>query len=104
MASFHCTDCIFSSFSFNEKAHKYQGACSRGYSLADPHIHRKPDMFFADRTSALVPVIDPYGREYLRTKNICDQFVRLPQVPSKDAGPQDAGSKAAGADATGSRR
>lgn len=86
MAGFRCTDCIFSSFSFNEKAHKYQGACSRGYTLADPHVRRKPDMFFADRTSALVPVVDPYGREYLRTKNICDQFVRLPQVPSKDAG------------------
>ena len=72
----HCSDCIFGEFSFNEEWGKYQGQCSRGYVLGDPHEHRKPDMFFAERPNQLVPLIDPFGREYLRTDNICKQFLR----------------------------
>lgn len=97
MAGFRCTDCIYSSFSFNEKAQKYQGACSRGYTLADPHVSRRPDMFFAERPSQLVPVVDPLGKEYLRTKNVCERFVHLPEVASKDVAPEEVpGSDIAG--------
>ena len=39
MAGLHCSDCAFSSFKFNEDAQMYQAYCSRGYLLADPHIH-----------------------------------------------------------------
>lgn len=72
----HCSDCIFGKFSLNDEWGKYQGSCSRGYTLADPHVHRTPDMYFAEKPSDLVPVVDPFGREYLRTDNICKQFLR----------------------------
>lgn len=74
MAGFHCTDCIYSSFSMNEHSNRYQGACSRGYTLAVPHVYKKPDMFFADDPRDLVPVVNPYGKEYLRTSNVCRDF------------------------------
>ncbi len=80
---FHCTDCIYSSFSINKESGKYQGYCTRGYTLADPHVHEQPQMFFADRPEQLVPMIDPYGKEYLRTKNICGEFDRHPHRDDK---------------------
>ena len=72
----HCSDCIFSNFSYNEEWGRYQGSCSRGYTLADPHETRDPDMYFAKSPRDLVPLTDPWGREYLRTDNICKQFLR----------------------------
>lgn len=78
---FHCTDCIYSSFSLNKDSNMYQGFCSRGYTLADPHIHKRPEMLFAVQPEMLVPMIDPYGKEYLRTKNICGEFNRHPEAP-----------------------
>ena len=75
----HCTDCLYGSFSFNEEYGKYQGSCSRGYTLADPHLTKDPERRFADHPSKLVPVVDPYGAEYLRTDNICKRFVRPTQ-------------------------
>lgn len=74
MSGYHCSDCIFASFTQNEHTGLYQGACARGYTLADPHVSKRPDMFFCDRKEGLVPVIDPYGKEYLRTKNVCERF------------------------------
>ncbi|MBP3884443.1 MAG: hypothetical protein J6D54_05845 [Olsenella sp.] len=79
MYGLHCTDCVYGEFSYNEECGKYQGTCSRGYTLADPHVLEEPDMYFADSPEGLVPVIDPFGAEYLRTDNICQQFVRPTQ-------------------------
>jgi hypothetical protein len=39
-------------------------------------------MFFANNPDDLVPVVDPYGKEYLRRSNVCDHFLR-----PKDARP-----------------
>ena len=69
-----CADCAFSEFVLNEESGMFVGTCSRGYTLADPHVHVSPDRFFAKNPRALVPVTDPYGREYLRTRNICTRF------------------------------
>ena len=74
MAGLHCSDCVFAEFSLNERTGMYQGTCSRGFTLADPRVHHEPEMYFAAREDGLVPVRDPFGREYLRTKNICDRF------------------------------
>ena len=86
MAGLHCTDCVYGSFCRNEDFDKFQGTCSRGFTLADPHVHTKPDMFFAEVPERLVPIIDPFGKEYLRTKNICEQVTRPTQgtVKGKD--------------------
>ncbi len=74
MAGLRCADCVFSEFTVNEATGRYQGTCSRGYTLADPHVRAKPDMFFVEKPDQVVPVIDPFGAEYLRTSNVCDQF------------------------------
>ena len=47
----HCTDCVFGTFALSEKTGKYQGACSRGYTLTDPKVTRSPDNRLADDTS-----------------------------------------------------
>lgn len=73
-AGLRCADCAFSEFVLNEESGMFEGACARGYTLADPHVHVSPDRFFAKNPRALVPVTDPYGREYLRTRNICTRF------------------------------
>ena len=73
-AGLRCADCAFSEFVLNEESGMFVGTCSRGYTLADPHVHVSPDRFFAKNPRALVPVTDPYGREYLRTRNICTRF------------------------------
>ena len=73
-AGLRCADCAFSEFILNEESGKFEGTCSRGYTLADPHVHVSPDRFFAKNPRALGPVTDPYGREYLRTRNICTRF------------------------------
>lgn len=87
MAGLHCSDCVFSSFSFNEHAQKYQGFCSRGYTLAVPHVYKEPDRFFTENINELVPVTDPYGAEYLRKGNVCNRFSKpgdnsKPKTPS----------------------
>lgn len=71
---FHCTDCIFASFARNKKSGKYRGACSRGFTLTDPHVHTSPDDHFSEDPRNLVPTVDPFGEEYLRTSNVCDRF------------------------------
>ena len=82
MAGFHCTECIYGSFAINKETGMYQGSCSRGYTLAVPHVYKEPDMFFANNPDDLVPVVDPYGKQYLRRSNVCDHFLR-----PKDARP-----------------
>ena len=69
-------DASFRAYEFvlNEESGMFVGTCSRAYTLADPHVHVSPDRFFAKNPRALVPVTDPYGREYLRTRNICTRF------------------------------
>ena len=76
MAGFHCSECIFSSFTTNEETGMFQGSCSRGFTLAVPHVYKEPDMFFANSIDELVPVIDPFGNEYLRRSNVCDHCLR----------------------------
>lgn len=73
---FHCVDCAFSSFTLHEGAGLYQGACSRGYTLTNPHVHTSPEDHFAETPSELVPTIDPFGKEYLRTSSVCERFCR----------------------------
>lgn len=75
---FHCVDCVFGTFSVHEESGLYQGACSRGYTLANPHVHTSPEDHFAADASELVPTVDPFGEEYLRTSAVCEQF-RRPQ-------------------------
>lgn len=70
----HCTDCVFGTFALSEKTGKYQGACSRGYTLTDPKVTRSPDNRLADDPSSLVPTVDPLGKDYLRTSNVCEHF------------------------------
>ena len=84
MTGLHCSDCIYSTFIFNEKMQKYQATCSRGYTLADPRVHTDPERFFSARIDGLVPVTDPYDKEYLRTSNVCDRF----QSPSNFVPPE----------------
>lgn len=78
----HCCDCVFASFTQNEHTGRWQGACSRGYTLCDPHVHESPDNHFVEDVAKLVPVVDPTGKEYLRTSNVCDRFLR----PQSQAG------------------
>ena len=76
MGGLHCSDCEFCSFCFNDTVGMYQAACARGYTLADPHIHHDIEQHFAKSVDAFVPLVDPFGREYLRKTNVCDEFVR----------------------------
>lgn len=76
MAGLHCSDCIFSEFNQNEQTKRYAGSCSRGYTLENPHA-QGDDAHWADSPDQLVPTINPYGEEYLRTSNVCGEF-RLP--------------------------
>lgn len=71
----HCSDCAFSSFTYHEDAKMYQGSCSRGYTLTNPHVERSPQNHFAKTREGLVPTVDPFGAEYLRTSNVCERFV-----------------------------
>ena len=73
---FHCTDCVFATFAKNEKLDRWQGACSRGYTLTDPHVLESPENHFAEKPEQLVPTVDPLGEEYLRTSNVCKRFLR----------------------------
>lgn len=77
---FHCIDCVFSTFERNEKSGEYSGSCSRGFTLANPHVHESPQNHFSVDPRDLVPTVDPFGEEYLRTSNVCDRF-----HPSEDA-------------------
>lgn len=82
----HCTDCVFGSFEQNEKTGRWRGVCKRGYVLANPHDLRGPDLYFADTADELVPITDPLGKEYLRTKDICDKYVHLSDVDKAERG------------------
>lgn len=53
----------------------YQGACSRGYTLTNPHAEEQGvERHFAEAPEGLVPTVDPFGDEYLRTSSICERF------------------------------
>lgn len=80
---FHCSDCAYSSFVVNEESGLYQGACSRGFTLGNPHVHTSPEDRFAEAPDGLVPLVDPFGHEYLRTSNVCERFHRLDE-PLRD--------------------
>ena len=82
----HCCDCIFGTFVLNEERQLYQGRCDRGYTLADPHLHTVPEMYFCERPEGLVPVIDPCGHEYLRTSNVCGGFVSPQDAADRERG------------------
>lgn len=73
---FHCTDCVYSEFLLNRHTGRYQGQCSRGYTLCDPKVRTQPQNRFAEKPEQLVPVIDPFGNEYLRTSNVCERFLK----------------------------
>ena len=73
---FRCVDCVFGTFTQHEESGRYQGACSRGYTLANPHIRTSPENHFADDPAELVPTVDPFGKEYLRTSYVCEKFCR----------------------------
>ena len=79
---FHCTDCVFSEFKINDKNGFYQGSCSRGYTLTDPHVAESPQNHFAADPARLVPTVDPFGKEYLRKSNVCERFVSPHDLPS----------------------
>ncbi len=79
---FHCTDCVFSEFTLSEKTGAYQGSCSRGYTLTDPHVYESPADHFADDPVKLVPTVDPFGKEYLRKSNVCERFVSPKDLPN----------------------
>ena len=72
----HCTDCVFGTFALSEKTGKYQGACSRGYTLTDPKVTRSPDNRLVDDPSSLVPTVDPLGKDDLRTSHGCAHWTR----------------------------
>lgn len=74
MAGLRCSDCIFCSCFRDKKTGLVQALCSRGYTLADPLCEHEPDMYFARDMRAFVPVVDPFGEMYLRTRNTCAQF------------------------------
>lgn len=82
----HCTDCEFGKFERNERTGRWRGTCMRGYILANPHIDEGPDHYFADSPEELVPVTDPHGREYLRTKAICDKYVHISEADKAQDG------------------
>lgn len=77
----HCTDCVFGEFTLSDETGLYQGACSRGYTLTDPHVTRCPENRLAEDPSSLVPTVDPLGKEYLRTSNVCEWFTSATAVP-----------------------
>lgn len=74
MAGLRCSDCIFCSCFRDKKTGLVQALCSRGYTLANPLCEHEPDMYFARDMRAFVPVVDPFGEMYLRTRNTCAQF------------------------------
>lgn len=78
---FHCSECVFSSFTLHEGTRRYQATCSRGYTLTNPHEHAGAEAHFADSPEELVPTVDPFGAEYLRTSNVCEHFLRPQDRP-----------------------
>ena len=71
----HCADCAYASFTYHKESGLYQGSCSRGYTLTNPHVSTSPENHFAERPDCLVPTVDPFGEEYLRTSNVCERFL-----------------------------
>ena len=70
----HCCDCVFATLAKNEESGAYQCACGKGYTLANPHVHTDPERFFDEDPRKLVPMVDPFGKEFLRTENVCKSF------------------------------
>lgn len=71
----HCSDCIYSYVQFDTKTQRWQASCSRGYSLTNPKVKaHTSERFFALRKEDLVPTIDPFGKEYLRSSNVCEHY------------------------------
>ena len=71
----HCSDCAYATFVRHERTGLYQGSCSRGYTLTNPHVRTSPENHFAERPEELVPTVDPFGAEYLRTSTVCERFL-----------------------------
>lgn len=78
---FHCSECMFATVSYRKETKSYQAACSRGYTLTNPKVHTSPEDHFAEDPTMLVPTVDPFGHEYLRTSNVCKSFLRLEDLP-----------------------
>lgn len=78
---FHCSDCVYATFTYLEEAEMYQGACSRGYTLTNAHLPHGLEAHFGHAPEDLVPTVDPFGKEYLRTSNVCERFLRPQDVP-----------------------
>lgn len=79
---FHCSDCAYSTFvRLTGDTTQVQGACSRGYTLCNPKISTSPANRFAQNPDELVPTIDPFGNEYLRTSNVCKGFENSGEKP-----------------------
>jgi len=83
MGMLHCTDCIYGSFEQNPKTGRWRGTCERRYTLADPHVYPDPGGYFADDPTKLVPMVDPWGKEYLRTSDICNRYIHLSELDKK---------------------
>ncbi|EFL44276.1 hypothetical protein HMPREF9248_0878 [Fannyhessea vaginae PB189-T1-4] len=81
MPGFSCSDCVFCNCMRNKKSGLYQATCTKGYTLGNPHIDAGTDAYFALTPSGLVPKVDPFGNEYLRTDNVCHQFQRAADAP-----------------------
>lgn len=77
---FHCSDCVFATITRHKDSGRYQGSCSRGYTLSDPRA-RGPESHFVDAPDKLVPTVTPLGTEYLRTSNVCESFLRPQDAP-----------------------
>ena len=86
MSMLRCTVCEFASFEQNKETGRWRGTCRRGYTLANPKVFHGADRFFTDSPDELVPVTDPRGREYLRTKDICDKYVHISTVDRAEKG------------------
>lgn len=78
---FHCSDCVYATFTYLEEAGMYQGSCSRGYTLTNAHLHGGLESHFGSAPKDLVPTVDPFGKEYLRTSNVCERFLRPQDAP-----------------------
>ena len=62
--SLHCADCVYASFAFHEEAGLYQGSCSRGYTLANPHAE-KSDLAVYEAVRGMLPK-NSLGRDMIK--------------------------------------
>lgn len=78
---FHCSECVYVTVVRNEQTGLCQASCSRGYTLTNPRVHVSPENHFAKTPEELVPTVDPFGKIYLRTSNVCERFLRPSDLP-----------------------